>query len=111
MVLSLFCFPDHSLQISWHIFCNYTTSLLSQANCSDPTVPGNSYIETNQNTTEGAEVVFGCNPGFVPAGNMTAVCTLNGSWTADPAILVCTCECNTYVTYKLLVDISQWYHS
>ena len=100
------------------IFFVTTSSLLSQANCSDPTVPGNGSIGTYQNTTEGAEIAFGCNPGFVPAGIMTAVCTLNGSWTPDPAIFVCTCECNTYVTYILLVDIlhmminvSQWYHS
>ena len=31
-------------------------------------------IDPYQNTTEGAVIVFGCNPGFVPAGNMTAVC-------------------------------------
>ena len=33
-----------------------------------------------------------CNPGFVPAGRMRAVCAADGSWTSDPAALVCTCE-------------------
>ena len=35
---------------------------------------------------------FRCNPGFVPAGNMTAVCGADGRWNADPATLVCNSE-------------------
>ena len=35
-------------------------------------------------------IVFGCNPGFVPAGNMTAVCASDGSWIPHPAELRCT---------------------
>ena len=52
----------------------------------------NGSIDPYQNTTEGAEVFFRCNPGFVPAGDMTAVCAANGSWTPDPAATMCTCE-------------------
>ena len=37
-------------------------------------------------------IVFGCNPGFVPAGNTTAVCASDGRWIPDPADLVCTCK-------------------
>ena len=37
-------------------------------------------------------IVFGCNPGFVPAGNVTAVCASNGSWTPDLAEVMCTCK-------------------
>ena len=66
------------------------------ANCGDPTLPTNGSIGTYQNTTEGAEIVFGCNPGFVPAGNMTAVCASDGSWTPNPATHVCTCK-STYI--------------
>ena len=72
-------------------------------NCSNPTVPGNGSIEAYQNTTEGAEIVFRCdqqysmgNPGFVPAGNMTAVCGAEGRWSPDPGDLVCTCKI-TYI--------------
>ena len=44
------------------------------------------------------EVVFRCNPGFVPASRMNATCmspdgiSVNGTWTPDPADLVCNGE-------------------
>ena len=65
---------------------------LHAANCSDSTVPINGSIEAYQNTSEGAEIFFSCNPGFVPAGRMRAVCGANGRWNPDPATFVCTCE-------------------
>ena len=64
---------------------------LPPANCSDPTVPRNGSIDPYQNTTEGAEIMFRCDQGLVPAENMTAVCALNGNWIPDPNI-TCTCE-------------------
>ena len=75
------------------------TSQTSPVNCSDSTVPGNGSIDPYQNTTEGAEIFFRCNPGFVPAGRMRAVCRADGRWSPDPATLVCMCECshNVYV--------------
>ena len=69
-----------------------TSSSSYVVNCSDPNFPRNVSIRTYQNTTEGAVIVFGCNPGFVPAGNVTAVCASNGSWTPDPAEVMCTCK-------------------
>ena len=60
--------------------------------CGQPVIPGNGSIETYQNTTEGAEIFFRCNPGFVPAGTMRATCGTDGRWTPDPATLVCTGE-------------------
>ena len=42
--------------------------------------------------TEGAEIFFKCNPGYVPAGRMTAVCGADGRWNPDPATVVCTGE-------------------
>ena len=66
---------------------------LSIVNCSDPiAVPRNGSIDPYQNTTEGAEVLFSCNPMFVPTGRMRAVCGADGRWTPDPAGLVCMCE-------------------
>ena len=55
-------------------------------------MPGNGSIEPYQNTTEGAEIFFRCNPGFVPVGRMTAVCAADGRWNPNPATLVCTGE-------------------
>ena len=66
--------------------------LFPPANCSDSTSPVDGFIDPYQNTTEGAEIFFRCNPGFVPARNMTAVCGADGRWTPDPADHVCTCK-------------------
>ena len=52
----------------------------------------NGSIDPYQNTTEGAEIFFRCDPGFVPAENMTAVCAADGMWNPDPGDLLCMCE-------------------
>ena len=61
--------------------------------CGSPTAPENASIDPYQNTTEGAEVFFRCNSGFVPTGRMRAVCGADGRWNPDPAGLVCTSKC------------------
>ena len=49
------------------------------------------------------EVVFRCNPGFVLAGRMSATCvspdgiSVVGTWTPDPADLVCNGKNYKYV--------------
>ena len=46
----------------------------------------------------GAQIVFRCNPGNVPAGRTRATCvspdgvSVVGTWTPDPADLVCSGE-------------------
>ena len=60
-----------------------STSLLSPVNCSDPTPPTDGSTDPYQNTTEGAEIFFRCNPGFVPARRMRAVCGADGRWNPD----------------------------
>ena len=75
------------------IFANF----LPPVNCEIPTVPGNGSIQDIQviSTVGGAQIVFMCNPGFVPAGRMSATCvspdgiSVVGTWTPDPADLVC----------------------
>ena len=62
-------------------------------NCSEPTTPGNGFIEPYQNTTAGAEISFSCNSGFVPSATMMATCGADGRWNPDPATHTCTCEC------------------
>ena len=37
-----------------------------------------------QNTTEGSEGHYNCNNGFTLEGEMTTVCTANGSWDSIP---------------------------
>ena len=61
----------------------------------------NGFIDPYQNTTEGAEISFRCNPMFIPSTRMTATCTsceFNGKWTPDPSDLTCTCE---YLYYTI----------
>ena len=70
-------------------------------NCSDPAVPGGGSIDPYQNTTEGAEIFFRCNPGFVPAGRMRAVCGADGRWSPDPATLVCLCKSTHSIEKKM----------
>ena len=82
---------DHTRIPTFNCLCSMLLSL-PPVNCSDPTLPMDGSIDPYQNTTEGAEIFFRCNPGFVPSGNMTAVCGADGRWNPDPATLVCTCE-------------------
>ena len=65
------------------------------ANCGNPIVPTNGFIVPYQNTTVGAKILFGCDSGYFPTENMTAVCASDGRWNPDPATLVCTCK-STY---------------
>ena len=76
------------------------------ANCGKPIVPINGFISPYQNTTEGSVIVFGCNSGFVPAGDMTAVCASDGRWSPDPATIVCTCKSTYNIEKELLMLIS-----
>ena len=72
----------------------------SPVNCEIPTVPGNGSIENIQsiNTVRGAQIVFRCNPRYVPAGRMRATCvspdgiSVDGTWTPAPTDLVCNGE-------------------
>ena len=73
--------------------CGLSDSL-PPVNCGIPPAPENGRIESI-NTTE---VVFRCNPRYVPAGRMSATCvspdgiSAVGTWTPDPADLVCNGE-------------------
>jgi len=80
-------------------FYTSTLSILFYlVSCGAPTPPGNGsiYIEAHQNTSEGAEIWFGCNQGFVPAGLRPAVCQTTGNWFPDPTDLVCIGELAIY---------------
>ena len=77
--------------------CQHPPPFLHAVNCSDPATPGNGFIETYQNTTEGAEISFRCNSQFVPNATMMAVCAADGMWNPDPATHVCTCKWHSYI--------------
>ena len=56
-------------------------------------------IAAYHNTTEGAEIFFICDPGFVPARRMRALCAADGRWTPNPADHMCTGELIKMVLY------------
>ena len=75
-------------------------NFLSPVNCGVPRAPENGSIENFQSisTVGGAQIFFRCSPGYFPAGRMTATCvspdgiSAVGTWTPDPADLVCNGE-------------------
>ena len=75
-------------------------NFLSPVNCDRPNVSQNGTIVNIEsiNAVGGTEIVFRCNSGFVPAGNMIAACaspdgvSVIGTWTPNPADLVCNGE-------------------
>ena len=47
-------------------------------------------------------MTFQCNPGLVPSQQMMSVCAANGSWTPDPAELVCRGKPGGIVLHQVL---------
>ena len=64
----------------------------SVATCHDLLPPMNGSIGHYISTVEGSVVVFYCNEGLIPAGQMNTTCASNGSWTPNPAELICNVE-------------------
>ena len=75
-------------------------TFLPPVNCGIPHAPENGTIENIQGirTVGGSQILFRCNPRYVPAGRMNATCvspdgiSAVGTWTPDPADLVCNGE-------------------
>ena len=62
----------------------------SVATCHDPIPPMNGSIGGYTSTVEGSVVTFYCNEGLIPAEQMNTTCASNGSWTPNPAELICS---------------------
>ena len=77
------------------VHCNITSSV----NCRIPRHPGNGSIINYTSSVEGPALLYQCNPGFGPVGEMTAVCAANGRWIPDPANVTCR-EIGLYGTYN-----------
>ena len=60
------------------------------ADCGVPPPPVNGSMQPHTNTTEDSVVVFQCDPGFVPEGEMTAVCESDGQWAPNPGGVSCS---------------------
>ena len=62
---------------------------LSVATFHDPIPPMKGSIGGYTSTVEGSVVAFYCNEGLIPLGQMNATCSSDGSWTPNPAELIC----------------------
>ena len=93
--------------IYYLILCGYYSH--SPVDCGIPRSPENGIIENIQSisTVGGAQIVFRCNSGYVPARRMSGTCvspdgiSADGTWTPDPTDLVCNGETTqSYMRYK-----------
>ena len=72
-------------------------TILHTADCGAPPLPvKGSLLQPHTNTTEGSVVVFQCDPGFVPEGEMTAVCGRDDQWTPNPGGVTCSPRPTTF---------------
>ena len=85
----------------------------SSVYCGVPRPPQNGTIVNYTSTVEGSALLYQCNPGFDPMGEMTAVCAANGSWSPDPADLTCKgtsmCSGNEH-NQSLFVRMHLYFH-
>ena len=90
----------------------HTINFLPPVNCGMPRAPENGIIENMQSisTVGGAQIFFRCNPRYVPAGRMSATCvspdgiSVVGTWTPDPADLVCNGEIQEAENHQNIVN-------
>ena len=72
-----------SIVDNWILFSNAVS-------CSGPPLPPkNGSIGVYTGAIEGSVVAFFCNKGLIPDGQINTTCVSNGSWTPNPADLVC----------------------
>ena len=57
--------------------------------CGAPSFSTGVTVEPFSNTTVGSEIVYQCQSGFLPEGEMTSVCGGDGRWNPDPVTLLC----------------------
>lgn len=58
--------------------------------CMIPTAPSNGNLGTITSRAEGATVVFECDPGYIPVGEMPTTCMADMTWNPDPSSYLCS---------------------
>ena len=69
----------NTLEYLWYLAIVIVTNTTAAFGVPPP--PVNGFLQPHTNTTEGSAALFQCDPGFVPEGEMTAVCGRDGQWT------------------------------
>ena len=73
-----------------HVSTNFPASIHYTEHCSYPVIGMNIIVDSySTGGLEGSQIWYNCETGFVPRDKMIATCSHNGSWTPDPANLVC----------------------
>ena len=67
----------------------YAVLISSSVSCGTPSFAGRIDVEPVTSTTVGSEIVYWCQSGLLPDGNITSVCGGDGRWNPDPATLLC----------------------
>ena len=75
---------------------NYdATVFTASVSCGTPSFASHVDLEPITSTTVTSEIVYQCQSGLLPEGNMTSVCGEDGMWNPNPATLMC--KGKTYV--------------
>ena len=58
--------------------------------CALPSIGRNVTIKGYSYGVEGTQILYFCEPGFVPRDEVLSNCTNDGKWSPDPSLHVCT---------------------
>ena len=72
------------------------TVFTASVSCGTPSFASRVDMEPITSTTVTSEIVYQCQSGFLPEGNMTSVCGEDGMWTPNPATLMCKGKTDVY---------------
>ena len=71
-----------------HLYTHSVHTLVVR--CNEPVPPKNGQFVSGSRRTEGSEVVFMCNDGFLPSGEISAICRPDMIWVPDPGTFQCS---------------------
>ena len=79
-----------------HVVCIATSfqRTFTPAVCGDPAPPPHGSIGLYNSTVEGTILIFKCDEGYTPTGEMTTTCTADGNWEPNPECVMREGEVN-----------------
>ena len=84
----------------WWIQVYFTAPVVD---CGEPQPPISGTLISIPNTVAASEVIFQCNDGLFPRGQLTAVCMSDGRWSPDPTNVECHIQsCEMRFVYRII---------
>ena len=80
------------------------TLFTPSVSCGAPSFSTGVTVEPVTNTTVDSEIVYQCQSGFLPEGEMTSVCRRDGMWNPDPVTLLCEGKMYALATRQANID-------